>query len=101
MSSKVQKREPVLTRTELVAIDRGFELARARKRALLREQHACWKRGEPVPLEDLLKRWPGDPAADPDAANLLFEELIQRRRRGEPAGAEDYAERFPQHREAL
>ena len=50
--------------------------------------------GPPAPPEALLGRWPTDPEPDPDAASLLVEDYLQRRRRGENSLG-DYQERFP------
>jgi hypothetical protein len=62
---------------------RTFSVLRGRKRAILAEQNSRWEEGKPVPPEDLLRRWPTDPATDPDAASLLFEDYFQRRKHGE------------------
>src|SRR5262245_34403774 len=54
-----------------VAVERslGFLSARSLKRELLEEQRAAWEAGDPPEPEELLRRWPGDPGADPDAAS--------------------------------
>ena len=56
---------------------------RARKRELLDEQRSGWAEGRPARPEEFLGRWPTDPDSDPDAASLLLEDYLQRRRRGE------------------
>ncbi|MEJ7637063.1 MAG: hypothetical protein WKF75_03495 [Singulisphaera sp.] len=58
-------------------------------------------RGSPVPAEELLRRWPTDPAADPDAASLLAEDYFQRRRRGEDPSLNDYKDHFPDQSRSL
>ncbi len=68
---------------------------RARKLRLLEEQAAGWEAGEPPPPEDLLARWPVDPDGDPDAASILYEDLLQRRLRGEQSLSVEYSRRFP------
>ena len=62
---------------------RDFSMLRARKRELLDEQRSCWAEGRPLEPEELLGRWPTNPDSDPDAASLLLEDYLQRRRRGE------------------
>ena len=80
---------------------RGFARLRSQKRAILAEQRADWDEGRPVPPEDLLRRWPTDPATDPDAASLLVEDYFQRRKRGEDPGLGDYEDRFPEQSRSL
>jgi serine/threonine protein kinase/Flp pilus assembly protein TadD len=79
----------------------SFAALRGRKRALLAEQKAGWNEGRPSPPEDLLRRWPTDPAADPDAASLLAEDFFQRRRRGEDPSLDEYEDRFPAQSRSL
>ncbi|HEX5270618.1 MAG TPA: serine/threonine-protein kinase, partial [Gemmataceae bacterium] len=74
---------------------------RALKLRLLEEQSAAWEAGEPPPPEDLLARWPVDPTTDPDAASILYEDLLQRRLRGEQTGSVDYSGRFPGQERSL
>src|SRR4030088_1959371 len=57
----------------------NFAEARSIKRDLLAELRAGWDLGAPPRPEDLLERWPGDPAKDLDAASVLFEDYLQRR----------------------
>ena len=52
----------------------SFAEARSLKRELLEELRAGWDQGTPRPPEELLGRWPGDAARDPDVASLLFED---------------------------
>jgi hypothetical protein len=53
-----------------------------------------WRRGEPIPLEELLRGWSG---AERRALlrHALYVELKHRRDRGEVPTAEEYAGRFP------
>jgi serine/threonine protein kinase/tetratricopeptide (TPR) repeat protein len=78
-----------------------FVSLRSLKRELLAEIQAgdgCG--GAPSP-EDVLARWPTDPAADPDVASVLFEDFLRRRRQGDEASVENYSLRFPEHRDSL
>jgi serine/threonine protein kinase len=79
----------------------SFSMMRARKRELLAEQRSAWAEERSAPIEGFLGRWPTDPSRDPDAASLLLEDYLQRRRRGEPESLSDYQERFPEHGRAL
>jgi serine/threonine protein kinase/Tfp pilus assembly protein PilF len=79
----------------------SFAALRSQKRALLAEQRAGWNEGRPAPPEDLLRRWPTDPAADPDAASLLAADYFQRRRRGEGPSLNEYEDRFPAQSRSL
>ena len=79
----------------------SFLDARTWKRELLAEQLSAWEGGDPIAPEVLLSRWPTDPSTDPDAASLLIEDLLQRRRRGEASQLEDYEGRFPEHARSL
>ena len=78
-----------------------FLEVRNRKRALLDEMSAGWEAGQPVRAEELLPRWPTDPAGDGDVAGLLFEEYQQRRQQGDDNSIDDISRRFPQHRDSL
>src|SRR5437879_8083162 len=60
----------------------NFAQARSLKRDLLAELRAGWEVGNPPRPEELLERWPGDPAEDRDAASVLFEDYLQRRQHG-------------------
>jgi len=82
----------------------SFAEARSLKRELLEELRADWDRGTPRPPEELLKRWPGDPAGDPDVASLLFEDYCQREKHSVNSpnpNIEEYGERFPDHKDSL
>jgi serine/threonine protein kinase/tetratricopeptide (TPR) repeat protein len=71
-------------------------------RSLKRELLAEFRAGDPAaPPEDVLARWPTDPAADPDVASVLFEDFLRRRGHGEPASVADYSLRFPEHKDSL
>lgn len=68
---------------------------------LLDEQAACWRRGQRVPVEDLLARHPGL-AQDPEAVLLLiFHEADLREQHGETAQVAEYVRRFPAHETAI
>ena len=77
-----------------------FSMQRACKRELLAEQRSRWVAGRPLQPEELLERWPTDPDGDPDAASLLLEDYLQRRRGGEISLVE-YELRFPEQHPAL
>ncbi|HLJ94359.1 MAG TPA: protein kinase [Gemmataceae bacterium] len=79
----------------------SFLVARGRKLKLLEELCASSEEDNPVHPEDLLPRWPTDPATDPDVASLLFEDFRQRQRRGEKPSIEEYDERFPEHKDSV
>ncbi len=71
------------------------------KGRLLAEFREQWRRGTPVLPEEVLRRWPVDPAADPDVASMLFEDYFQRRRHGEQPTPKEYEDRFPAHKDSL
>ena len=79
---------------------RDFSMLRAQKRELLAEQRSRSVEGRPLPPEELMGRWPTDPDIDPDAASLLLEDYLQRRRGGEISLAE-YERRFPEQKRPL
>ena len=65
------------------------------------EQRQSWQRGEPVPIESYLQRFP-ELASNPDAlAGLVEGELSLREARGESPHIEEYLQRFPQCSEQL
>jgi serine/threonine protein kinase/tetratricopeptide (TPR) repeat protein len=68
---------------------------------LLEEQRDAWEAGRPLPPEDVLARWPVDPAADRDAASVLYQDFQRRQQGGQPASFHDYDQRFPEHGKAL
>jgi eukaryotic-like serine/threonine-protein kinase len=78
-----------------------FSILRARKRALLDEQRSCWSQGRPLEPEELMDRWPTNPDTDPDAASVLLEDYLARRRRDEAVSALEYERRFPEQQQAL
>jgi eukaryotic-like serine/threonine-protein kinase len=68
---------------------------------ILDEQSACWARGEPRPAEEFFERFPvlGD---SPDAAlDVIYQELLLRRSRGERPELEEYIRRFPSFKDQL
>jgi serine/threonine-protein kinase len=65
------------------------------------EQKQSWQRGEPVPIESYLERFP-ELAGNADALSGLVEgELSLREARGESPRIEEYLQRFPQYSEQL
>src|SRR5689334_9113148 len=79
----------------------SFVAARCTKRKLLAELCGESEDDQPVRPEDLLPRWPTNPATDPDVASMLFEDFRQRSRRGEQPSIGEYAERFPEHTDSV
>src|SRR5436190_6114267 len=79
----------------------GVTSSRAAKRELLRQCRESWEAGEPIPVEQLLQRWPEDPAENQDVASLLLEDFLQRTRRVERVSSEHYQERFPDQADSL
>jgi len=79
----------------------NFSMLRARKRELLDEQRSCWAEGRPLQPEELMGRWPTNPESDPDAASLLLEDYLQRRRRDGEASLVEYERRFPEQKRSL
>jgi WD40 repeat protein len=68
---------------------------RPRIDALLDEQSACWREGQPIRVEDLLARTP-DLHDDPEGMlDLIVHELSLRARAGEFPPPEEYLGRFP------
>src|SRR5947208_177296 len=83
------------------AVFPAFMESRKIKLEILEEQQQQWESGlRPDPAE-LLGRWPVDPQADPDAASVLYEDLLQRRLLGDDANPEEYSQRFPAHEKSL
>jgi serine/threonine protein kinase/tetratricopeptide (TPR) repeat protein len=74
---------------------------RSLKRELLAELREAHESGSVVRPEDVLARWPADPATDPDVASVLFEDFRQRQHNGEEPSVADYEERFPAQANSL
>jgi serine/threonine protein kinase/Flp pilus assembly protein TadD len=83
-----------------VSRDWDFAEVRSVKRDVLARQKNGWQDGTPPSIAHLFELWPGDPEADPDAANLIAEEFYQRKQRGEDPCLDDYQTRFPGLRES-
>src|SRR5690349_21567085 len=66
---------------------RDFLRERTVKRELLEELRQSWEEGDPLPVEDVLARWPTDPASDRDVASVLFENYLHRTRVVSPSAA--------------
>jgi serine/threonine protein kinase/tetratricopeptide (TPR) repeat protein len=71
------------------------------KRELLEELRSSWEAGRPLPVEDLIPRWPGKSDANGDVASLLFEDYLQRANQGQSQPVESYAKSFPEHKDSL
>ena len=78
-----------------------FLRARSIKRELMRELEQSHEQGKPLPPEEVLARWPTDPADDRDVASLLFEDYCRREQGGEQPSLIDYQRRFPAQRDSL
>ena len=74
---------------------------RSVKRKLLQELSQSHAHGAPLRPEDLLARWPNDPAGDCDVASLLYEDYCRREQNGECPSLAEYQQRFPGQRDAL
>ncbi len=74
---------------------------RRRKRELLDELSTGWEQGRPIKAEELLPRWPADPAGDDDVAGLLFAEYQQRQKQGDENSLSELSARFPEHGDSL
>src|SRR5690348_12027304 len=79
----------------------SFVAARCSKRKLLAELCGESEDDQLVRPEDLLPRWPTNPATDPDVASMLFEDFRQRSRRGEEPSIAEYEQRFPEHKDSV
>ncbi len=101
--SRTSDRHPQASKavSPLNSISLSYLEARSLKRQLLLEQQAGFNHGSESKPEDFIPRWPANPKDDRDYASFLFEDYNQRRRRGEQPSVDDYAERFPEHRESL
>jgi serine/threonine protein kinase/tetratricopeptide (TPR) repeat protein len=84
-----------------ISVSMDFAAARGLKRQLLAELQASHEEGAPVPPEQLLPRWPSNPAHDDDIASLLFEDFQQRRQMDGDASIADYEQRFPNQKDSL
>jgi hypothetical protein len=74
---------------------------RARFDAILDEQRTRWDAGERPPIEEFLSR-PGGLSEDADAVvDLVYQEFVIRRLRGESPEPAEYLLRFPAWSEAL
>ena len=74
---------------------------RRSKRRLLDEFNASWDRGAPLAPEDVLARWPADPAKDRDAVSVLFEDYQRRAGRGDEPSVSEYEARFPGRKDSI
>ena len=79
----------------------GYAALRIEKRKLLAEQKTRWAEGQSVSPEEMLQRWPTNPHDDSDVASVLFEDLLQRRARGEDPNLDEYSQKFPEHKHSL
>src|SRR6516165_1952430 len=83
--------------------DRGGlqqSLARLASR-LLDEQRARWERGEPVPVEDYLRRHPELRAGAEAVVDLIYQEVLLRKEKGQVLGLSDCIRRFPHYEAEL
>jgi serine/threonine protein kinase/tetratricopeptide (TPR) repeat protein len=101
MTDPFSPEAPVPTNSPPPGDGADYLAARRQKRTLLEQQRSLWEAGHSVQPEDLLPRWPTNPAADPDVASILFEDFRQRRAHGQSASLDDYKERYPEQKEAL
>ncbi len=70
--------------------------------AVLRvDQRERWRVGQRVPVEDYLRRLPGEPPDPEQALDLIYNEFLVRERLGEQPDPGDYYHRFPAVADAL
>jgi eukaryotic-like serine/threonine-protein kinase len=79
----------------------AFLQQRTLKRELLAELRNSWEQGNPIPVDDLLSRWPGDPDTDGDVVSLLFENHLQRTRIVPSSPAMDVQATVPRQQSVL
>ncbi len=75
----------------------SFTAQRSLKRSLIAEQRKSWEEGQPLEIDELLRRWPVEPSSDPDVARLLAEDFTRRRDQGQVVHLQDYTREFPRH----
>src|SRR5262249_14904012 len=63
---------------------------------LLAEQRERWRRGERLPVEIYLQRPPGQPFADEQLLDLIYNEILLREEDGTRPQLDEYLGRFPQ-----
>jgi hypothetical protein len=68
---------------------------------LLADQEERWRRGERVPAESYLARWPALGADEEMALDLIYQEVLLREEAGEAPAVAEYQGRFPQWAEPL
>src|SRR5215468_3682953 len=93
-------RVPTNSATTVDPLGSGNPVERLASR-LLDEQRACWQRGEPTPVEDYLRRYP-ELQADPEAVvDLIYQEVLLQREKGQVLRLSDCIRRFPQYEAEL
>ena len=65
------------------------------------EQRSCWQRGDRVPVEDYLGRYPTLKADATAAVDLIYGEVLLREELGEAPTADEYLHRFTEYAEPL
>src|SRR5262249_56667178 len=68
---------------------------------LLDEQRAGWERGEPVLVEDLLRRYPELQADREAVVDLIYQEVLLQQEKGQVLRLSDCIRRFPQYEAEL
>lgn len=81
-------------------LEGDFAQLRSIKRDVIARQEQGWRDGSPPSIAQLFDLWPDDPATDPDAASLLAEDFLQRKRRGEKPSLEEYQRAYPEHQDS-
>src|SRR5262249_37734603 len=69
--------------------------------ALLADQDRRWQQGERVLVEEYLRDLPALWGESDIILDLLYQEIVIREERGEPALLDEYLQRFPQFSEEL
>jgi WD40 repeat protein len=88
------------TRTRLDGRDAG-EAPRRLASRLLDEQRARWERGEPVPVEDYLRRYPELRADREAVVDLIYQDVLLHREKGRAPRLSDWLRRFPHYEAEL
>jgi eukaryotic-like serine/threonine-protein kinase len=77
-----------------------FARLRSAKLDVIAHQEQGWRDGSPPSIAQLFELWPCDPETDPDAASLIAEDFLQRKRQGEEICLDDYQLSHSQHQQS-
>ncbi len=79
----------------MISEARPIPRAPANRLALLIDQHARWRRGDPAPVEAYLRDWPALLEETEFVLDLIYHEVLLRESSGERPEAIEYSRRFP------